>query len=237
MSYLDNGGNLYIESVNIGYDYNTTTFFDYFGLTYVYDGDEQEVNSIKGGQDVFSNGLEYRYFGGHSPHYSLDRLEANGSELLFSSDDGYGRMFLNEQDNYKVISSSILLGALASGDTLNLKPYLISEMVNHFLGYNPVTSLKENIANLFSASNYPNPFSSETKIEYSVNKSGHVRIDVFNSSGRLVKCLFDGELNSGDYSVIWNGTDAKGSKAESGLYFYKISTGDLTKTEKMILLR
>jgi hypothetical protein len=237
MNYLDNGGNLYIESVNIGYDYNNTTFFDYLGLTYVYDGDEQEVNSIEGGQETFSDGLEFRYFGGHSPHYSLDRLEANGSELLFSSEDEYGRLFLNEQDNYKVISSSILLGALASGDSLDLKPYLISEMVNHFLGYNPVTSLKENIANLFSVNNYPNPFNSETIIEYSINEPGYVKIDVFNSSGRLVKRLFDGELNSGNYSVIWNATDTKGNNAESGLYFYKISTGDFTKTKKMILLR
>jgi hypothetical protein len=237
MNYLDNGGNLYIESVNIGYDYNTTTFFDYLGLTYVYDGDEQEVNSIEGGQETFSDGLKFRYFGGHSPHYSLDRLEANGSELLFSSEDEYGRLFLNEQDNYKVISSSILLGALASGDSLDLKPYLISEMVNHFLGYNPVTSLKENIANLFSVNNYPNPFNSETIIEYSINEPGYVKIDVFNSSGRLVKRLFDGELNSGNYSVIWNATDTKGNNAESGLYFYKISTGDFTKTKKMILLR
>ncbi len=228
---------MYIESVNIGYDYNTTTFFEYLGLTYIYDGDEQEVNTITGGQDNLASGLGFYYFGGQSPHFSLDRLEPNGSELLFSSEDEYGRMFVNEQADYKVISSSILLGAIASGDSLNLKPYLVSEMVNYFLDYNPVTSLKENIAELISYGNYPNPFSSETKIEYSINEPGLVRIDIYNSSGQIVKRLVEKELTPGYYSVVWDGTDTKGNNAKSGVYFYKINTGNFTKTEKMILLR
>ena len=236
MNYLDNGGNLYIESVNIGKDYNTTTFFDYFGLTFEYDGDDQEVATIDGAQDVLSEGLEFDYSGGYSPHYSIDRLATTGSQLLFSSEDGYGRMFLNEQDDYKVIASSILLGAIASGDSLNLKPYLVSEIVNHFLDYNPVTSLQENVAGL-NAGNYPNPFTSETRIEYSVDEPGNISIDILNSSGQLIKRLFEGVADAGKHSVIWTGEDGKGGKVESGIYFYKINTGTFIKTEKMILLR
>ena len=238
IDYLDNGGNLYIESVNIGANHNGTTFFDYLGLMYIGDGSEQEVAYINGDTNCCTSDLSFYYFGGYSPHYSLDRLDsANGSELLFCSDEGYGRMFLNDNSTYKAISSSILMAAIASGDTLNIKPYLISEFVNHFLGYNPTTSLKENIANLFSGSNYPNPFTTETKIEYTLKEAGRVSIDVYNVSGQIVKQLVNEELLPGKYSVTWDATNNNGGKVKSGFYFYKINFGDFTKTEKMLLLR
>ncbi len=237
MNYLDNGGNLYIESVNLGYDYHSTTFFEYLGLSYEYDGDEQEVESISGGEDVLSSGLNYLYYGGYSPHYSIDRLVQAGSNLLFASEDGYGRMFAYSQNDYKVISSSILLGALASGDSLNLKPYLVSEMVNYFLDYNPATSLEENITEFTGLTNYPNPFVSETNIKFNVNKPCLIKIDVYNAAGKLVKRLVENEYETGNYSVRWDGTNEKGNKVNGGLYFYNINNGDGTKTEKMILLR
>jgi len=175
------------------------------------------------------------YFGGPDPHYSLDWLGASGSELLFSSDDGHGRMFLMEGDGHKVISSSIVLGAIASGDTLNLKPYLVSEIVNYFLDFNPTTSLKEDIADLISVANFPNPFNSETRIDYVVKEKGRVRIDIYNVNAQLVKRLVDKELLPGNYSVNWDASNRNGKKVESGFYFYRISLGNNAQTEKMIL--
>lgn len=182
-----------------------------------------------------TTGLHFDYFGGPDPHYSLDRLGASGSELLFNSDDGYGRMFLMEEDGHKVISSSIVLGAIASGDTLNLKPYLVSEIVNYFLDFNPTTSLKENIADLISGSNFPNPFRSETRIDYRVKEKGRVRIDIYNINGQLVKSLVDEELLPGSYSTNWDASNQNGEKVESGFYFYRINLGNNSQIEKMIL--
>ena len=238
IDFLDNGGNLYIESVDIGANHNGTTFFDYLGLVYIGDGAEQEVVTINGDTNCCTSGMTFYYLGGYSPHYSLDRIDsANDSELLFSSEEGYGRMFLNDNSVYKAISSSVLMAAIASGDSLNIKPYLISEMVNYFLGYNPTTSLKENIVNLLSGVNYPNPFTTETKIEYTLKEAGRVRINVYNINGQIVKQLVNDELFPGDYSVIWDATNNSGVKVESGYYFYKINFGNFTKTEKMLFLR
>jgi len=220
----------------LGLDYDSTTFFDYFGLTYVNDGGDEEAKYLTGGANDLTSGLAFDYYGGHDPHYSLDRLEANGSELLFSSNEGYGRMLLYESEGYKAISSSIILGAIVSGDSLNLKPYLISEMVNYFLDFNPTTSLKENIAGLYSVQNSPNPFSAETRIDYSIKTEGQVQIDVFNVNGQLVKHLVDEKLLPGNHSVVWDATNTKGKKVESGFYFCKINSGGISQTEKMILL-
>jgi hypothetical protein len=235
MNYLDNGGNLYIESVNIGIDYSTTTFFDFFGIKYNNDGSEEEATFLFAGDNDLTDGLHFIYSGGPDPHYSLDQLGTDGGELLFESDDGHGRMFLMEEVGHKVISSSILLGAIASGDSLNLKPYLVSEIVNYFLDYDPTTSLKENMADLFSMCNYPNPFNSETRIDYKVQEKGRVSINVYNINGQLVKQLVDKEMLPGNYSVIWDASNQNGEKTESGFYFYKIILGNNSQTEKMIL--
>jgi len=126
----------------LGFDHNDTPFFDKLGLTYIGDGDDQEVVKIKGGPDCLATELTYFILGGYDPHYSVDRLGASGSTLLFNCEEGHGRMFIKEDEGYHAISSSVVMAAVASGDSLNIRAYLISEMVNTFLGYNPSTSLR-----------------------------------------------------------------------------------------------
>jgi flagellar hook assembly protein FlgD len=55
-------------------------------------------------------------------------------------------------------------------------------------------------------------------------------------NGQVVKHLVNEKLLPGDYSVVWDATNANGNKVESGFYFYKISSGGKSQTEKMILL-
>ena len=234
---MENGGSLYIESVDIGTNHNGTTFFDNLGLQYIGDGGEQEVVTVKGGANCITNDLKFNYLGGFSPHYSIDRLETNGSDLLLSSEDGYGRMFIYETGSYKAVSSSIMMGAIATGDSLNLKAYFISEIVNCFLGYNPVTSVVENISAIYNSGNYPNPFSSNTTIQYTVNTTGLVVIDIYNIKGRVVRHLVSEEKLSGEYAVVWDATNDNGGLVNEGFYFYTITVDNYTITDKMILLR
>jgi hypothetical protein len=237
MSYLGMGGSLYIESVDIGINHTGTEFFDDLGLMYIGDGDEQEMVKIKGGPDCLATELTYFCLGGYDPHYSVDRLESYGSELLFSSEDGYGRMFIKEDEGYRAISSSVILAALASGDSLNLRAYLVSEMVNTFLGYNPSTSLKEVFSGLLDGYSYPNPFSGKTTIEYTLTEAGRVTIDVYDLSGKVVKQLVNNETLPGSYSVTWDATSDNGSLVNGGFYFFKVRQGNQSVTEKMVLLR
>lgn len=227
---------MYIESVDIGLNYNNTEFFDYLGLQYLGDGGEEEVVKLKGGPNCLASELSFMYAGGYSPHYSLDRLESNGSELLMSSEDGYGRIFFKETPSYRSVSSSILLGAMASGDTLNLKTYLVSEMVNTFLGYNPSTALREILSRTRSSLSYPNPFSEKTQIEFNLCEPSIVILDVYNLKGEMINRIFDGYLGSGVHSVSWDATNETGSRVPAGYYFCKIKSGNSVLTEKMILL-
>ncbi len=85
--------------------------------------------------------------------------------------------------------------------------------------------------------NYPNPFNPSTKIEFDLAKSGVVKLTVYNLLGKRVRTLFSGHLSSGRKSVIWDGRDEKGRPLASGIYFYRIKTGDFTDTKKMVLLK
>jgi hypothetical protein len=85
--------------------------------------------------------------------------------------------------------------------------------------------------------NYPNPFNSSTSIEYTVPIKTHVTIEVVNLLGETVKTLIDKELSAGVHRVNWNGTDNAGKAISSGIYLYRIKTGDFNQTKKMILVK
>jgi hypothetical protein len=85
--------------------------------------------------------------------------------------------------------------------------------------------------------NYPNPFNPETQIAFSLNKTAHVKIEIYNVKGQLVKRLLDEERAPDNYTVIWNGRDANNRSVSSGVYFYKMKAGDYLSTRKMILMK
>lgn len=80
--------------------------------------------------------------------------------------------------------------------------------------------------------NYPNPFNPTTTIKFDILKSSHVNLQVFDLTGRMVEELANERLQPGTYSVNW---DANGRS--SGIYYYRISTPDFTKTMKMSLVK
>jgi flagellar basal-body rod modification protein FlgD len=64
-----------------------------------------------------------------------------------------------------------------------------------------------------------------------------VEIDIYNLSGQLVKRLESGVKDAGTYSITWDGTDNTNAPASSGIYFYRLTTGNQTITKKMLLLK
>jgi hypothetical protein len=79
--------------------------------------------------------------------------------------------------------------------------------------------------------NYPNPFNPSTVISYSLPRSGHVRLAIFNALGQLVEKLFDEEQQAGRYQVEWR------PQVPSGVYFYRLETGEFVATRKLLLLK
>lgn len=102
----------------------------------MHDGTNWEISQLIGTGDGLTDQLEFNYFGGTDAHYSVDRMDTTSGEILLTCEEGYGRMIMNEGENFTAVSSSVIFGAMADGDGLNLKPYLMAELINQFLGLN-----------------------------------------------------------------------------------------------------
>jgi len=80
--------------------------------------------------------------------------------------------------------------------------------------------------------NFPNPFNPATTITFDIPKSGTVHLQIYDSSGRLIKSLVDETLPSGRHLQVFDA-----SELASGLYFYRLEFQEESLTRKMLLLR
>jgi len=85
--------------------------------------------------------------------------------------------------------------------------------------------------------NHPNPFNPNTRISFAIPESERVQLQIFNVNGRKVKTLVDGTLSSGEHTYEWDSTDDSGHKVATGVYFYRLTAGDVTATKKMTLIK
>ncbi|MBD3257381.1 T9SS type A sorting domain-containing protein, partial [candidate division GN15 bacterium] len=85
--------------------------------------------------------------------------------------------------------------------------------------------------------NYPNPFNAGTVISYELPARSTVRLDVLNVLGQLVVRLIDESQPAGAHRVSWEGTAQSGGDVASGVYFYRLTTGDTLATRKMMLVK
>ena len=85
--------------------------------------------------------------------------------------------------------------------------------------------------------NYPNPFNPSTNIDFSIASYGDVSLVIFDALGREVNELVAGVYSPGNYSVVWTGVDNSGNDLSSGMYFYRLNSGDYSKTKKMLFMK
>ena len=85
--------------------------------------------------------------------------------------------------------------------------------------------------------NYPNPFNPSTNIRFQLAKKTYVTLEVFDLLGRRIATLVDGERSPGTHMVEWNGLDDNGTPASTGVYLYRLRTGEFVSARKLVLLR
>jgi hypothetical protein len=85
--------------------------------------------------------------------------------------------------------------------------------------------------------NYPNPFNAQTMITYHLPKASHVRLQIYNPLGQIVRVLEDGMKEGGIHSVTWDGRDHHGQIVPTGIYFCRFEAGDFNFYQKMILIQ
>ncbi|HKB86124.1 MAG TPA: FlgD immunoglobulin-like domain containing protein, partial [Ignavibacteriaceae bacterium] len=88
------------------------------------------------------------------------------------------------------------------------------------------------------------PFNPSTEIRYDVKENSHIVLKIYDVLGREVNTIVNGEVNTGHYSVRWNGENDSGQKVSSGVYLYRIEalpdaghTEKFIKSRKMLLIK
>ena len=85
--------------------------------------------------------------------------------------------------------------------------------------------------------NVPNPFRHSTVIEYESAGPGAATLEVFDIAGRVVRRFQGLAAGPGRRSVVWDGRDDAGAEVLSGTYFYRLRSGGVISTRKMLMLR
>jgi len=99
-----------------------------------------------------------------------------------------------------------------------------------------ITSVSGSFANLpvdyKLSQNFPNPFNPSTTIQYSLPKTVHVRLTVYNVIGQEVAILVDGVMNSGNHRAVFTA-----GNIASGLYLYRLEADGQVITKKMLVMK
>jgi hypothetical protein len=85
--------------------------------------------------------------------------------------------------------------------------------------------------------NYPNPFNSSTVITFSLPRTAPTTLKVFNLLGQEVATLVNGLYEAGQYRVEFGSKNTSANELASGVYFYRLQSGDFVETKKLLLIR
>ncbi len=260
VDFINQGGNIYLEGgecwafdpfVLYGFNFNP-----YFGIRPVNDG-YTNMGPIEGVNNTFTEGMNFRYNG---ENFYLDVIDSTdtGFRIFYDQDDDYYCGIANITNNYRTVGVSFELAGLVDNE-ISTKSILLDSIM-HFFGINLVDveeklHLKNMTQNL-QLEIYPDPFTNHLVIKFQIpekrvvssqypvasnngvtsSQQSVVSLKIYDASGRMVRQWDYQTIRLSD-QILWDGTDDLGRKLPSGIYFVRLETGELKKTEKVILLK
>ncbi len=241
-----------------------TFLTDYMGLSYadndlrpLLGGDTAPVVTPVDGNSVFQTTESWIAFGGCSRINTFDAVTIDGGEQLAVFNDGVsgysaatkhitasGSEVISMPYDFMFIRTPPLVATGLPVKTnqpapLPARVQLLHEILTDF-NLPPGVYLPTGIdlpGKAFTANAYPNPFNPITKIEFTMPRSGHLSLKIFNVRGELVRTLINEAKAEGSGHVMWDGTNDQGKGVSSGVYFYEARTGGEAKVNKLALVR
>ena len=144
---------------------------------------------------------------------------------------------INVLDNIRFDDDEHFIFGLNDGVNLVFEnPILNNEKVDYvFISKGRYNHIEEEVINSLEILHYPNPFSTSATISFSLPMNVEkAQLKIYNLKGQLVKIF---NLESEDYSIIWDGKDSNGLQVANGIYFYKLTCNNRSVVKKMIFLR
>lgn len=105
------------------------------------------------------------------------------------------------------------------------------------LGVSNAFNLSADASDIVTYNNILSPSNSQAIIKYAVTSAGDLSIKIYTVTGSLIKTVYDGPVPAGKGTVDWDGTNDKGSRVASGIYYIKAKGPDLDKVDKIAVVR
>jgi spore coat protein A len=125
---------------------------------------------------------------------------------------------------------------LSHEDHEMMRPYYVGPMPDDIVYTMPEPSAAHP-TEVALGQNIPNPFNPTTRISFSLVENAGVELAIYNVAGQRVRSLVNSVYPSGDHVVEWDGRDERGNGVTSGVYFYRLKTGELEITRKMMMIK
>jgi len=115
-----------------------------------------------------------------------------------------------------------------TGDFVEMLPTFGAENTDLIISYGEDIMVAD--AEFTLEQNRPNPFHTNTNIDFSIRENNEVTLHIMNSQGRIIETLVSGKLMAGDYSYSWSA-----DRFPKGLYFYALTVGGQVQVKKMLI--
>ncbi|RMI09018.1 MAG: T9SS C-terminal target domain-containing protein [Calditrichaeota bacterium] len=264
-AYLDRGGNLYLNGVDIAYyladpasPYYTTQSYEFFTnyLHATYHTRNYTFLMVEGiNGDPISGGINRMGLTGGTGASTINFQTGRYANQISPADTNGAPIFhyysrpndfcairaihYGTQGNGKVVFSTFGFETIAEDTNRTLLAQRVIDWLNTPVGIGE--DQPGQLAYQFELKqNYPNPFNPTTQITYTV-PAGYrhvpVQLVIYNQLGQQVRTLVNAPRQPGRYTVTWDGRDDAGNRVSSGIYFYRLQIGDLRAVRKMALIR
>lgn len=182
-----------------------------FGLSIAFENDCAVIGTDGGSNESGKvyffryNGISWQETGSLSPPESELR-SAFGSDVALSNGSlAVGSVTVNPQSGM-IFSSA----------------YLYDDACAAFTATHAEEPTRTYVNQAHMDSNFPNPFSLQTTISFTLSTPGFITTEIYNAVGQRVKTITSGELTRGEQQVTWNRLSDDGSRVVNGVYFYSI---------------
>jgi 1,4-alpha-glucan branching enzyme len=115
-----------------------------------------------------------------------------------------------------------------------LLPKSVKIFTNFEIGVLNIDEFPQNISTI---KNFPNPFNGKTKIEINIMKPEHIKLNIFDITGRNVENIYDGYMQSGITNFYWDPNSSAGKELSSGIYFLKLYMENNLTIKKIMYLK
>ena len=159
-----------------------------------------------------------------------------GSDQFDSNWVGWPRMFVENDTGYVFYTGNGVTG---------MRTIAIDQLTNWESEGGVVTGVADGSKNSNPKSvardfelfqNYPNPFNPSTYISFTLGKASEVTVSIYNTIGQKLWSSTTNYSSPGKYGFYWNGTDQRGNRVGTGVFFYELRAGDFRTLRKMILI-